>query len=209
MPVASKVWDSLSWPNRIKLALETLNINQARLADLLNVTARTVTYWLRGKFVPCERVAYVLKSLCVVDTFDDIKEASFMATNSMSIDGAAKLYAMALLSGDPMLLAMATHSIAIKQATLLTTGINNDTVIIRIKSIFGETKTHLNITNAAGQSNKEVTITVDVPDKTSSIANFVLLVAFKDADVIKSKFAFTATDKAMTTIVYRVKKFLN
>ena len=132
-----------------------------------------------------------------------------MATNSMSIDGAAKLYAMSLLAGDPMLLAMATHSIAIKQAALLTTGLNNDAIIIRIKSVFGESKTHLNITNAAIASNKEVVITIALPDKTTNIANFLLLVTFKDMDTVKAKFAFTATDKAITTIVSRVKKFLN
>lgn len=113
-----------------------------------------------------------------------------------------------MLSGDPMVLAMVLHCIAMKQAALIATHCSNPSIVIRSKAVFGANATTLTIENANAQDTREVRIVVSVPEDAVQMQNCVLTATFSQNGVDKSKLAYTTSDKALARLTKATIAFL-
>lgn len=207
MAVSKSEWAKLTWSERINIALKDLNINVAELARRLNVSRRTVEYWRAGTKIPSEKFIRLLRSWCISEAFEDLREESYMALHTMSADASARLLENACLSRDPMMLAMASHCIAIKISALIKhTCTQPNNLIIYIKSLYGDSSTHINIVNAL-VPDVNVDILVHAPLDDSPL--FTITTYHKKNNITVMPYAFVVADKALVTIAKRVIKFLN
>lgn len=207
MAVSKSEWAEMSWEQRINVALTTLNITQAELAKRLNVTPRTINYWKTYKKVPSPKYAKLLKTWCIQETFDDIKEESYMALHSLSADASARLLENACASRDNMMLAMAAHCVAIKLAAILEKNSKApEHTVIHIKSLYGSIATSLVVTNATIDPITYSEVRISAPAQNTSV--FTLVVTNVAAGIETTKFAFSVSDKALLLIAKRINAHL-
>ena len=204
MAVTKDEWSNLSWKTRIEIVTDTLHISKADLAKKLGVSRKTIYCWESGKNKPTGKHAKMLISLGVQTTFSDIKEESYMAMHSLSTDASSRLLQNASQSNDPVMLAMATHCIAVKQAALLHS-MDPQRLIVRIVSLYGKsTKTTLQVQSTCYPVEKraaEISIL-----RTGEDGVFVINTRLSGSS--ESKFAFTVSDRAMVVTAKRILNFL-
>lgn len=207
MSVSKFEWSKMTWRARIDTVCKELNISLCELARRLNVSPRTINYWKAHKKIPRDKYAKVLRSWCVTDPFDDIKEESYMALHTMSADASSRLLENASLTRDPMMLSMALHCIAIKLAALIShTNKNNNTLIIKFKALYGDTSTSLVVTDARFGDARRSVVTISVP----SIGTSMFTIVVKQiVNIDTSSFAFTVSDKALLTCAKRINTHLS
>lgn len=205
MAVTKDEWTSLTWAERIELAAKTLNVTRIELAKKLGVTRRTLHNWESHKSTPTEKKARIIYSLCVKSDYNDIKEESYMAMHSMSTDASHKLLLNASQSDDPVMLAMATHCIAVKQSALLSS-LNPEQLIIRIVSVYGAhngTKVQVQSTCYPVEK-RAVEITIGHHREECMFVISTNMIS----NGCESKFAFSVSDRAMVLTAKRILAFL-
>ena len=208
MAVSKSEWAEMSWKQRIAAALDILQITKKELAERLNVSTRTIDYWQAFKKTPSDKYAKLLKSWCTKDTFDDIRDESYMALHSLSADASLRLIENACISKDIMMLAMASHCVAIKLAAIITKNSKlPQHTIIYINSLYGDSKTTVRVQNARIDPTTYTEIIIHPPLDYSNL--FTLIVTqFSNANAVE-KFAFSVSDKALLLIANRTNTHLS
>ena len=209
MSVTKTAWLKMTWNERINEVLSSLKITIAELACRLGVSRRTVEYWMAHKKVPKEKYIRILRSWCVSDPFDDLKEEAYMAMHTMSTDASARLLENACVTKDPMMLSMAMHCIAIKLAALIT--YNSSTpqnALIYITALYGNTSTSIKVANATlNPDTLYSSVSINLPMDNTNM--FTLTVKQISPNMAESSFAFIVSDKALLATAKRINKHLS
>jgi DNA-binding XRE family transcriptional regulator len=205
MAVTKDVWKDLDWKARIAVVMESLGVSKKSLAKKIGVSRKTLYCWERNLNKPTAKYERILTYLGVKSEFNDAKEESYMAMHTLSTDASAQLLQNASFSSDPVMVAMATNCIAIKQAAILT-AIDSQRLVIRIVSLYGKTlRTTLQIQSTCHPVEKraaEITIGRAGDDGIFIISTELI------SGSTSSKFAFTVSDRAMTVTAKRITNFL-
>ena len=199
MHITAKKWNSLSIIDKLDLVKHEMGLtSEIELSRTLGINPRTLRYWRSGEKNPSLKLLKKMKALCVTTVYDDIKEEAYMALSSMSADASFRLLRNAIVSGDPMMLHMATHCIAIKFAALITEADDDKDLLINISSNYGPSaKTILKIGRAGDiHAERVVKVTVRQPQDTDS--GFMLRVQTIDIpSKTDSQVAYVVSDKAL------------
>lgn len=209
MAVSKTEWTKMNWHDRIAAVLKELNISLRELAARLNVSERTINYWQSHTKIPRDKYAKILRSWCVSEPFNDIKEEAYMAMHTMSADASHRLLENACTTGDPMMLSMAMHCIASKLAALIThTSKNPESLVIKFNALYGDVLTKIHITNATLDPGKYSEVTITAPIRGIEHNSFTLTVSNAESYNIVSAFAFHVSDKALITCAKRINSHL-
>lgn len=201
MAVTKTQWTAMTWKERIEHVLSSYNLSKSELAQKLGVDRRSVNYWISGSNIPKIKYAKLLRSLCVSETFDEIKEESYMALHSMSADATGRLLDNACKYNDPMMKSMALYCLAVKVSAIIDhMGKSLDTLIIRINTLYGTSNASIIVEKS--KSNKSAVVTVKAP--TDKTPEFTLVVSNKTNDRKVNSFAFTVSDKSFVTLSKRI-----
>lgn len=214
MPISVKKWNSISIIDKLDLLKNEMGFtSDIEIARALGVSTRILRYWRNGEKMPSEKVLKKMRALCVTTVYDDIKEEAYLALSSMSTDASYRLLRNAIIIGDPMMLAMATHCIAIKFAALLTEADKDKDLLINISSNYNSvTKTVIKI-GRAGDIHAERVVKVTVRPPQLEEGGFVLRVQTIDvASRTDSQVAYVVSDKALVaaakaTFIFLKKSF--
>lgn len=201
MHITAKKWNSLSIIDKLDLVKHEMGLtSNLELARALGISPRTLRYWRSGEKNPSLKLLQKMKAMCVTTVYEDIKEEAYMALSSMSADASFRLLRNAVVSGDPMMLHMATHCIAIKFAALITEADDDKDLLINISSNYGPTaKTILKIGRAGDvHAERVVKVTVRQPQDTDS--GFMLRVQTIDIpSKTDSQVAYAVSDRALVS----------
>lgn len=214
MPVSVKKWNSLSIIDKLDLLKNEMGFtSDVEVARAIGVSTRIIRYWRAGEKLPSDKVLKKMRALCVTTVYEDIKEEAYLALSSMSADASYRLLNNAVIMGDPMMLAMATHCISIKLAALLTEADKDKDLLINISSNYNNvTKTILKI-GRAGDIHAERVVKITVRPPQMEEVGFVLRVQTIDvASRTDSQVAYVVSDKALvaaakTTFLFLKKSF--
>lgn len=201
MHITAKKWNSLSIIDKLDLVKHELGLtSDIELARAFGISARTLRYWRSGEKNPSLKLLQKMKALCVTTVYDDIKEEAYMALSSMSADASFRLLRNAVASGDPMMLHMATHCIAIKFAALITEADDDKDLLINISSNYGPSaKTILKI-GRVGDIHAERVVKVTVQQPQDAASGFMLRVQTIDVpSKTDSQVAYVVSDKALVS----------
>lgn len=214
MPVSVKKWNSLSIIDKLDLLKSEMGFtSDVEIARAIGVSTRMLRYWRSGEKLPSKKILMKMRSLCVTTVYEDIKEEAYLALSSMSADASYRLLSNAIIMGDPMMLAMATHCIAIKFAALLTEADQDKDLLINISSNYNNvTKTIIKI-GRAGDIHAERVVKITIRPPQLEEGCFVLRVQTIDvASKTDSQVAYVVSDKALvsaakTTFIFLKKSF--
>lgn len=201
MHITAKKWNSLSIIDKLDLVRHEMGLtNDIGLSRALGISSRTLRYWRSGEKNPSPRLLKKMKAMCVTTVYEDIKEEAYMALSSMSADASFRLLRNAVISGDPMMLHMATHCIAIKFAALITEADTDKDLLINISSNYGPSaKTILKI-GRAGDVHAERVVKVTVRQPQDIDSGFTIRVQTIDVpSKTDSQVAYVVSDKALVS----------
>lgn len=126
----------MSWPERIQLVRDLLGVKtQTELAELLGVSSNTLHSWTIGKSKPSSDNASAMRCLCV-EAYPGNIQQTLAGDVSISIDGSADLYEMAIRTKSPVALHMAVFSILVKQAHAVQLTLKIP-IVSTIESVYG------------------------------------------------------------------------
>ncbi len=211
MSITTKQWNSLNTLEKLELARKELNFTKdEELAKLLGITARAIRYWKTGEKVPSKKILDKLKVYCVSNTYESLKDEAFFALSSISADASHRLMMNAIVCGDPMMLAMSTHCIAIKLAALMQAVDGEKTLISSISSIYGDvSSTTLKVTvsgDIAENNYASVTIT---PPKMAQQGFIMHVKTISNSQDIVSQVSYVVSDRALAAATRLIFKFFN
>lgn len=207
MPITKEEWEKLTWRERVALATNELQIGKKALAQRIGVSPRTMRRWESNELTPSIRYARALMSLCVKSKLYDIKDEAFMAMHSLSADASSTLLTNASQSSDPVMRSMATYCIAVKFAAVVQ-NINAENIIIRTSSLFGAPyNTTVQMQSTAYPVEKRA-VEVIIGQPASGQSLFIISTTLLLDGAPSSKFAFTATDRAILQTAKRIISFL-
>lgn len=211
MAVTAKQWNSLNILEKLELARKELNFTKdAELARLLGITPRAIRYWKTGEKLPSKKVLDKLKVYCVNSTYENLKDEAFFALSSISADASYRLMLNAITCGDPMMLAMSTHCIAIKLSALIQAADSEKTIISSISSVYGDvSSTVVKITHAGDVAESDYAYVQITPPKLKNQGFIMHVKTISNNQNIVSQVSYVVSDRALAAATRLIFKFLN